>query len=51
MKGGMEQQTLTPFVCFVVGLREGIACDEEVLEIGGAGTTGCLRMTTMVPVK
>lgn len=47
----MEQLTSTPFVCFVVGLREGIGCDEDVLDIGGAGATGCLRMTTMVPVK
>lgn len=42
---------LTPFVCFVVGLLDGIVCDEDVLDIGCAGATGCLRMTTMVPVK
>lgn len=42
---------LTPFVCFVVGLFEGIGWDEEVLDTGGAGATGCLRMTTMVSVK
>lgn len=31
-------------VCFLVGK----GCDEAVREIGSAGTTGCLRLTTIV---
>jgi len=31
-------------------LLVGESCEEAVREIGGAGTTGCLRLTTIVDV-
>lgn len=29
----------------------GVACDELVLEVGGTGTSGVLRVTTILPLR